>query len=283
MTSTVPVSVMIFTLDEEINLPFCLDALRWCDDVIVVDSYSSDATATICRERGVRFHQHVFTGFGDQRNWALDHTAPKYAWVLILDADERVPAELAAELGETAQRAPAAVAAYRVRRRFHLWGKWLRYSSLYPSWVVRFIRAGRVRYANRGHAETQAVDGIVADLANDLIDENRKGAEAWFERQNRYSSREAQFEFEEEKNGLALHQVIAADPMLRRAAIKRLAARMPARGLWYFLYGYFLRLGFLDGRRGFRFCVMRAMYQTQIAIKKYELRRSASGNDENRC
>src|SRR6185295_2226137 len=89
-----PVTVMIFTLNEEPNLPACLDSLRWCDDVIVIDSYSTDRTEEICRERGVRFYQHPFQGFGTQRNWAADNTSPRHDWILVLDADERVPEEM---------------------------------------------------------------------------------------------------------------------------------------------------------------------------------------------
>ena len=194
MSAAAPVSVMIFTLNEEIHLPSCLAALEWCADVIVIDSFSTDRTEAICRERGVRFFQHAFDGFGSQRNWALDHAEPRYPWVLMLDADERVPQELARELCDKAQNAPSAVGAFRVRRRFYMWGRWLRYSSLYPTWVVRFVHKDRVRYVDRGHAETQEVNGDILDLENDLIDENLKGIEEWFERQNRYSSKDAEYE-----------------------------------------------------------------------------------------
>ena len=74
---------------------------------------------------------------------------------------------------------------FRVRRRFHMWGRWLRYSSLYPSWVVRLVRKDRVSYVNRGHAETHIVEGRIEELENDLIDENLKGIDEWLERQNR--------------------------------------------------------------------------------------------------
>lgn len=266
---------MIFTLNEEVNLPSCLDSLAWCDDVIVVDSFSTDRTEAVCRERGVTFHRHAFEGFGSQRNWALDQCETKHLWVLILDADEKVPVELADELREVLRDVPDTVGAYRLKRRFYMWGRWLKYSSLYPSWVVRLVRKGKVRYANRGHAETQEVDGDVRDLKCDLIDENLKGIEEWFERQNRYSSREAEYELNEGQGGLRLAECASSDPLTRRAALKRLAAALPARGLLYFLYGYVLRLGFLDGRDGFVFCRMRAMYQSEIAAKKYDLRRRA--------
>src|SRR5262245_46604528 len=131
------VTAMVFTLNEERNLPRCLESLRFCDDVIVIDSFSKDRTEEICRAAGVRFYQHVFEGFGSQRNWAVDHTEPKHDWILILDADERVTDELVLEMDRTLASAPPQIAAYRLSRRFYLWGRWLRHSSLYPTWVVR--------------------------------------------------------------------------------------------------------------------------------------------------
>lgn len=271
-----PVSVMVFTLNEEVHLPGCLESLRWCDDVIVVDSFSTDLTAEIAKQAGARVFQHRFTGFGDQRNWALTSVSPKHPWVLILDADERVPAELAEEFAKVLPEAPESIAAYRIRRRFHMWGRWLRHSSLYPTWVVRLVRVGRVQYVNRGHAETQDVHGSINDLAHDLIDENLKGIDEWFERQNRYSSKDAQYEINQESVPFRLADIVDSDPLMRRAALKRVAAALPARAFIYFLYTYFIRGGFLDGRDGFIFCVMRAMYQNMIEIKKYDARRRAS-------
>ena len=270
--SQTPVSVMIFTLNEQIHLPSCLDALAWCDDVIVIDSFSTDSTQTICEQRGARFYQNKFTGFGNQRNWALDNAQPKYKWLLILDADERVTPELLAEMAEVAQKDPEHVGAFQLRRRLYMFGTWVKHSSLYPTWVVRFIRVGRVRYFNRGHAEGQDVEGAILNLNSDLIDENLKGIDEWFNRQNRYASKEVEFELEQEKNGLHLVDLFSSAALTRRAATKRLAWNMPARGLVYFLYSYFLRLGFLDGKAGLVFCMMKAGYQSQIAIKKYARR-----------
>ena len=95
--TTVPVSTMIFTLNEEVHLPLCLAELGWCDDVIVVDSFSTDRTKESCEGGGARFYQNRFTGFGDQRSWALENCSPRHDWVLILDADERVTPELVSE------------------------------------------------------------------------------------------------------------------------------------------------------------------------------------------
>lgn len=268
-----PVSVMIFTRDEEIHLPSCFASLQWCDDVIVVDSFSTDETERLSLEHGARFFQHAFTGFGTQRNWALANTAPRHEWVLILDADERVPSELVAEMATALASVSEDVGAFRVRRRFHMWGRWLRHSSLYPSWVVRLVHRGRVRYVDRGHAETQEVQGIVRELQHDLIDENLRGIDDWFARQNRYARKEAEFELEREAQPLRPWELFARDPLVRRAAVKRLGWRVPGRPLLYFFYAYLLRGGYRDGRDGLMFCFMKALYQGMIAVKKYDARR----------
>lgn len=269
---------MIFTLNEAVHLPSCLASLTWCDDVIVVDSFSTDDTESICRAWGARFVQHAFEGFGAQRNWAIDHCAPKYPWILILDADERVPAEMPTELQDIAESNPPDVGAYRVRRRFYMWGRWLRHSALYPSWVVRFVHKDRVRYVNRGHSETQTVAGETRDLQADLIDENLKGIDEWFARQNRYSRKEADYELSEDDKPTPFVHVFSRDPLLRRSAIKTLSRNLPFRGAVYFLYSYVWRRGFLDGKDGLMFCRMRALYQAEVDLKKYDFRRRPRTN-----
>jgi glycosyltransferase involved in cell wall biosynthesis len=268
-----PVTVMVFTLNEEQNLPRCLESLRWCDDVIVIDSFSTDRTEEICRAAGARFYQHVFEGFGTQRNWAVSHAEPRHDWILVLDADERVPDELVEELRRTLASVPHRIAAYRLSRRFHLWGRWLRHSSLYPTWVVRLIHKDRARYVNRGHAETQEVLGEIGELEHDLIDENAKGIDEWFERQLRYAGKEAEFELQEEARPIKAAKLFSSEPLERRAALKRLGFRLPGRAPFYFLYSYLLRRGFLDGLDGLVFCSMRAMYQQMIVVKKYDMRK----------
>ena len=270
---SIPVSVMIFTLNEELNLPGCLRSLAWCDDVIVIDSFSGDNTRGLALSAGTRVFEHVFTGFGDQRNWALEEAAPIHEWVLILDADERVTDDLAAELGRVLPGVPESVGAFRLKRRFHMWGRWLRHSSLYPTWVVRLVRKGRVRYVNRGHAETQQVEGEIRNLENDLIDENLKGMDDWFERHNRYAHKDAEYELQEDARSASPGSLFGGDPMQRRKALKRLASKVPGRPLVYFLYSYIWRRGFLDGKDGLIFCMMRALYQGMVVARKHDLRR----------
>ena len=270
------ITTMIFTLDEAVNLPGCLATLGWCDDVIVVDSFSSDDTEAIARDAEARFVQRAFDGFGAQRTWALEHGGARHDWVLILDADERVPAALAEEMRDAVRAPPPGVRAFRLRRRFHMWGRWLRYSSMYPTWVVRLVDRHHVRYVNRGHAETQVVDGAVAALENDLDDENHKGLDHWLDRQRVYAKREAAYELSVERarspdSGL-LRGLLARDPLARREAVKALGRRLPLRPLWFFLYAYLVRGGWRDGAHGFVYCVMKALYQAMIVLYRLEAR-----------
>ena len=269
-----PVSCMVFTLDEEINLPHCLQSLHWCDDVIVIDSGSKDRTQSIAEAAGARVFQHEFEGFGTQRNWALDNTQPKHPWVLILDADERVTAELVQNMSRLISDHPE-IGAARVARRFTMWGKWLRYSSQYPVWVVRLVHRDRVRYINRGHAETQQVEGDIVALPGDLIDENHKDISHWYARQAKYALADARYELEQENEAMRWQEIMSPDPMIRRMFLKRLGWKLPFRGAVYFLYSYFLRQGFRDGAAGWRFCRMRAGYQSLVVREKKRLRNSS--------
>ncbi len=265
------ITTLIFTLNEEAHLPPCLASLDWCDDVVVVDSFSDDATQEIAEAAQARFVQHAFTGFGDQRNWALDTLDLKYDWVLILDADECVPSELAEEMQRLVNSCPETVGAFRLKRRFHMWGRWLKYSSLYPTWVVRLIHKNKVNYVNRGHAETQDVDGLIEECEHDLMDQNVKGIDEWFERQNRYSTKDAEHELATTPTSMT--GLFSLNTMHRRASLRLLAARVPGRPFIYFIYAYFFRRGFLDGWDGLIFCLMKATYQQMVSIKKYDIQR----------
>jgi len=257
------ISVAIFTLDEEINLPHCLDSLVKCDDVVVVDSLSRDKTCEIARAKGCRVFQNKFTGFGDQRDWALREISFRNPWLLILDADERVTPELWTEMQRRISSCSTETAAFQLKRRFYWEGVWLKYANLYPSWIVRLVRIGKVKYINRGHAETQEVEGNVESLEMDLIDENHKGFEDWKQRQEKYAEQEAHYEISSNPR-TCLKELWSPDPLVRRATMKFYARGLPFRGLFYFFYVYFFRFGWMDGWTGLRFCLAKAKMQNDI-------------------
>jgi glycosyltransferase involved in cell wall biosynthesis len=268
------ISVGIFTLNEAVNLPFCLESLKKvsCDDIVIIDSFSTDPTCELATRAGARVFQNQFTGFGDQRMWAVSNITFRHPWLLILDADERVTPELWKEMLERLARCTDTTSAFRLKRKFYWEGVWLKRANLYPTWVVRLIRLGKVKYVNRGHAETQEVDGEIESLKEDLIDENHKGFTNWLKRQKTYAEQEAQYEVSTSPN-MSILSLFNRDPLIRRAASKFYFRRLPLRGFFYFGYVYFFRFGFLDGWNGFRFCFEKAKMQSYTQKVVHDLRK----------
>jgi glycosyltransferase involved in cell wall biosynthesis len=271
------VSVLILTLDEEINIGACLDALKWCDDIVVLDSFSQDRTVEIARERGARVLLRTFDNWSSHQNWAVTNILFRHPWVLYLDADERCTPELC---GEALRRAvpEAPETAFRIRRKDFYMGRWLRHAQLYPTWLVRLFRPERIRYERLVNPVAN-VNGPVGELAEHILHYPfSHGASHWIARHNRYSDLEAQemFKVRSQRSGSVIG-VFAGDPNARRRALKELFFRMPARPLVKFCYYYFLRRGFLDGRAGLTYSRLQAMYEFMIDVKYRELLRREKG------
>ncbi len=123
------ISVLILTLNEEMNLAACLESVRWCDDVVVLDSLSRDGTVAIAEQYGARVVRRPFDNYARQRNFALSDISYRNPWLLMLDADERVPVELQREMLSATAAADPTLAMFRMRRKDHLFGRWIRGSS----------------------------------------------------------------------------------------------------------------------------------------------------------
>jgi glycosyltransferase involved in cell wall biosynthesis len=267
------VSVLILTLNEEANLAECIDSCGWSDDIIVFDSMSEDRTLEIANTKGVRLVQRRFDNYAAQRNAALTTVQYKNPWVLMVDADERVSPELAAEIATTIAGVGAEVALFRIRRKDFFLGKWLRRSSGYPSWFGRLVRLGHVR-VEREVNEEYIADGEIGHLEAHLHHYPfNRGIAYWFERHNRYSTMEAIAKMRMHNDRIVVRELFAWDPIDRRRMLKQCLYRLPLRPLIVFLYLYIVRLGFLDGRAGFYFGRMRAAYEMLIDLKVIEARR----------
>lgn len=270
------ISVLILTLNEEVNLPGCLASCAWCDDVVVFDSMSTDRTCEIAESAGARVIRRAFDDYASQRNAALEQVQYAHPWVLMLDADERVPAELAAEMQRATDAAPPEATLFRMRRKDYFLGRWLRRSSGYPSWFGRLVRVGRVR-VTRAVNEEYLTDGRIGHLREHLVHYPlNKGMAYWIERHNRYSSMEASAKLAASAQPIALADLFHPDPIERRRALKQFAYRLPLRPWAVFVYLYFVRGGFLDGYAGFNYCRMRAAYELFIDLKVLEARRRAA-------
>ncbi len=268
---------MILTLDEAPNILGCLESVAWCDDVVVLDSYSSDATIEIARGSGARVVQHHFNDYASQRNFGMRDIQYRHPWILMLDADERVPPDLRAEIQQVVASASPELCLLRMRRRDHLFGRWIRRSSGYPTWFSRVMRVGRA-WIERPINEEFKTDGQVGSLRGHLDHYPfNKGFHEWIAKHDRYSTMEAQLLLSAQTRVWRWRDLMAHDPVRRRAALKGLVYALPGRPALMFMALYFLRGGILEGRAGLTFCLLRAWYEFMIDCKVQELRRRARG------
>jgi len=279
---SVPVSVLVPTLDEELNLPDCLRSVSgWADEVFVVDSFSHDRTVPIAREFGAEVVQHVFESYSRQKNWALDTLPFRNEWVLILDADERLTPELRCEMARAI--GSDAFDGYYLNRRVIFLGSWIRHAGWYPSWNLRLFRQRLGRYDDREVHEHLVLDGRVGYLTADLLHADQRGFEAFIARHNRYSSLEARARLKAERNApdrARLPVSLLASPVQRKRFLReRVWPTLPLKPLVLFLYMYVLRQGFLDGRAGLILCVFHAFQEFMVGVKLAELRRLSSSSD----
>ncbi len=271
------VSILILTLNEEVNLPDCLKSVAWSDDVVVFDSYSSDRTLEIAKEFGARVIQRKFDNWSSHQNWAVENIEFKNPWVYYTDADERVPEDLRDELLTIAGDADRQEVAYRLRFRNMFMGKWNKRSSLYPTWVLRFFRPEKVHW-ERLCNPVAVVNGDEGMLKAHFEHYSfNKGFTDWFRKHNLYSADEAQEVIKTVDKGLEWGLLVKSDAAQRRKGLKQLAFHLPFRPFIVFCYLYFLRLGFLDGFAGLTYCRLRAIYEYMIDVKVKELKRRKRG------
>jgi glycosyltransferase involved in cell wall biosynthesis len=271
------VSVLILTLNEEINIRDCIASLSWSDDVIILDSYSTDATVQMAAELGARVYQRKFDNWAAHQNWAVSNLPFKHPWVLYLDADERCPDDLREEVCRLATP-EAAESAFRVRRKDYFMGRWLRHAQLYPSWFTRLFRPLAISY-DRLVNPVATVNGITGTIDSHITHYPfSHGIGHWIDRHNRYSAFEA-MEMFKIRNGAVRTpgSIWSHDPAERRRALKDIFFRMPVRPWVKFGYYYFARRGFLDGHPGLTYSALQAIYEYFIDCQYRELVRREQG------
>jgi len=274
-----PVSVLILTFNEEANLARCLSSLSWCDDITVLDSFSTDKTQEIVAEYNAHFFQRRFDDYATQRNFGLNQLQHKYPWLLMVDADETVPPSLISEIRSTLMGCDDDSTLYRMRRKDYLFGKWIKHSSGYPTWFGRLIKIGEVQ-VERAINEEYITKGKIGMLENHLHHfPFAKGFGEWFTKHNRYSSMEANLIFSQNRLDISWPELFSSDPTKKRRAIKNIFYRLPFRPLFMFVALYVSRGGFLDGQAGLTFCLLRSFYEFMINCKIKELKYMKSSKD----
>ena len=281
--ATHPISCVILTKDEEVNIESSLDSLRISDDIVVYDSLSTDRTVELAEAKpNVRVVSRKFDNWSSHQNWGVENIDFKHPWVLYVDADELVPPDLTIEIQRLAdQERP--ISAYRMRRKDMFLGRWIKRASLYPTWLVRMFRPEHIRY-ERLVNPVAVVEGEVGSLEGHLIHYPfSKGVRQWVERHNSYSSFEA-MEVLKVLDGdrKPLGDILNRDPNTRRAALKDLFYRMPLRPHIKYVYYVLARRAFLDRAPGWIYARLQYIYEYMITIKVKEelIRRRELGVDE---
>jgi glycosyltransferase involved in cell wall biosynthesis len=273
------VSVIVPAKNEAENLRRCLPSLMWADEVFVVDSQSRDDTVKVAEEHGVTVVQFRFNGsFPKKKNWALEHLPLRNEWVLIVDADEVVPTELAEEIARRTSRNEAD--GFYLNMKYFFLGRRIKHCGYNESWNLRLFKHRLGRYErvpaapgsiagdNEAHEHVELA-GRVGRLAHELDHHAYPTLSAWVEKHDRYSSWEA--ENYERFLREPVPRSIGAGKRLKRR-MKKVYLRLPFRPLVRFVYAYVARLGFLDGRPGLIFCLLLAYYDFLCNAKRYELR-----------
>lgn len=245
------VSVIVTTYNEEINVAECLESVLWADEILLVDSFSSDRTVEIARQFPINILQRQYFGSAAQKNWAIDRV--QHEWVLIIDADERVPENLAREILTALSGEPSANG-YYIRRLNVFIDKVIRHSGWSTDKVVRLFRKEKGRYPNRRvHADLE-IEGPVPVLRNAFLHYTFRNFEQYFPKFLNYAEWGAAQAFRDGRNAGFVELVF--------------------RPWWRFLRAYFVQLGFLDGVHGFVLCTLQAfgVFLKYARLWEYRLR-----------
>lgn len=266
------ISVIVLTKNEQQDLPGCLQSLAWSDDVHVYDSMSTDDTVLIAEKFGATVTLRKFDNWSSHQNWGLQNIPFKYEWVYYSDADERVTPELVKAM-ELAISENKGTAAFRVRRRDYFMDTWLKHVTPSP-FNIRLFKPGHIKYERLTNPVT-VVDGPIGDIGEYFNHfPFSKGISHWIDKHNGYSSLEAGQIVANQLSGgkfSIFNAFFSKNANERRYNQKEIYYRLPCRPLVMFILLYFLKLGFLDGRAGLNYAILRSVYEYFIVLKKREL------------
>jgi glycosyltransferase involved in cell wall biosynthesis len=278
----VPVSILVPVKNEEKNLPRSLASVAWADEIILVDSHSTDGTAGVAARFGASVVQFDFNGrWPKKKNWALENIPFRNEWVFILDADEVLPPEAEEEFRQVIAN-PGGASGFWINRRFMFMGKWLRH-AYYPNWNLRLLKHRLGRYEKLTESDTASgdnevhehiiVQGTTGHLKCEMDHYAFPSVDVFVEKHNRYSNWEARVALERESGGGASR--LQSQTVGWRRRLKLASSRLPFRPFLRFAYVYFWQRGFLDGVEGYYFARLHGVYELLSVAKTYELRKQA--------
>ena len=278
------VSVILLTHNEEKHIVRCLESLhRFTDKIFIVDSFSTDHTVDIARRMGAVVVQNPWINYATQYNYGIANTPFRTTWLMRMDADEYVLPELADEIRQRLPTIPVNVSGIYVKRRVLFFNRWIRHGGYYPIWLLRLWRQGQgvceqiwmdehIKLDDTPEAPAQTIQ-----FQHDLVDHNLNNLTWWTQKHNNYAIREAidllniKYNFDETQR---VEPKLFGSQEARTRFLKIHYASLPlfTRPILYFLYRYFIRLGFLDGRRGLIWHFLQGLwYRFLVDAKLFEV------------
>ena len=261
------VSVIILTFNEEKHIARCLQSLLpFTDKIFIVDSFSTDRTVDIAQSMGAVVVQNAWVNYATQFNYGIEHTPFQTAWLMRMDADEYVMPELADEINRRLTGLPMEVGGVHVKRRVFFLNRWMRHGSFYPIWLLRLWRRGDGFCEQVWHDEhIKLTKGEPVHFDHDIDDHNLNNLTWWTQKHNHYTILEMinllnyRYHFDAAET---VQAKLFGTQDQRTRYLKEKYASLPlfTRPILYFIYRYFIRLGFLDGRAGFVWCFLQGLW-----------------------
>lgn len=286
MKKILPISVIVLTHNEEQNIKDCLLTIHdWADEIFVVDSGSTDQTLEIVSYFTDKVFHHPFENYSLQRNWSQTNLPLANDWIFHIDADERVSPELVCKLTTFFEQESKVreTAGLLVRRRIEFLGRHIKHGGLYPTYHCRIYKLQLGRCEDRAYDQHFVINGPIEKLAADLIEVTATSLESWTARHNRWAQMEASYlttKNKEIENSEIIPSILGSPIERRRWLRVSILERTPLflRSFIYFLYRYFLRGGFLDGKEGLIYHVLHGFwFRFYVDACMYEISRNKKG------
>jgi glycosyltransferase involved in cell wall biosynthesis len=276
----ISLSVIILTYNEELNIEKCLDEIhKLTTNIVIVDSYSSDRTVEICKNYDCKIYEHVFVNQAEQLNWALENIEFNTEWVLRLDADEYFTPDLLLEMKNKLDYLGDDVTGVFFKRRVYFMGKWIKHGGYYPTKILRMWRNGQAVCEQRWMDEHMVLlNGSSLTFEFDFVDDNKKNIGWWIAKHNDYATREAieqlNYKYKYSNNNVMHSNIFGTHEQRKKFFKEKIYYALPlgVKPFIYFVFRYFLRLGFLDGFRGGMFHILQGFwYRLLVDLKVYEI------------
>ncbi len=282
-------TAIILTFNEEMHLQRCLDSLKGvCNDVVVVDSYSTDRTKAIVLANGARFYQNKWINYASQFNWGINNAEIRTDWVIRIDADEYISNELAQNIKNNLSTMNENIHGIRVKRLMYFFNKPLKKAGMYPIWHTKIWRNGSAICEQRWMDERmKLLQGEVSSIEGDIVDHNLNNLTWWTQKHNGYATREAIDILDKIYNFTDAELVpsnLFGNGEERRRWFKQKYLKLPlfVRPFLFWFIRYFLQGGFLEGKRGFIWNLLQCgWYRFLVDAKIYEAYKKAGCNKEN--